>query len=177
VPTSEALSKARQYNLDLVEVSPTSRPPVCRILDFGKYKYELAKKEKLAKKKQHSFQLKEMRFRPKIDEHDYNFKTKHIREFLESGSKVRVFVMFRGREMAYTEMGQDVLKRVIEDLAEISNVEMAPKMEGRSMSLVLAPNANVLKNLKASRIAKEAKEKKDKAEKLKEEKAKPEKQI
>lgn len=177
MPTSEALSKARQYNLDLVEVSPTSRPPVCRILDFGKYKYELAKKEKLAKKKQHSFQLKEMRFRPKIDEHDYNFKTKHIREFLESGSKVRVFVMFRGREMAYTEMGQDVLKRVIEDLAEISNVEMAPKMEGRSMSLVLAPNANVLKNLKASRIAKEAKEKKDKAEKLKEEKAKPEKQI
>ncbi|MGH8015961.1 MAG: translation initiation factor IF-3, partial [Candidatus Zixiibacteriota bacterium] len=107
VPTSEALAKARQHNLDLVEVSPTSRPPVCRILDFGKYKYELAKKEKQAKKKQHSFQLKEMRFRPKIDEHDFNFKTKHIKEFLETGSKVRVFVLFRGREMAYTEMGQD----------------------------------------------------------------------
>ncbi len=171
MPTSEALAKARQHNLDLVEVSPTSRPPVCRILDFGKYKYELAKKEKQAKKKQHSFQLKEMRFRPKIDEHDYNFKTKHIREFLESGSKVRVFVMFRGREMAYTEMGQNVLKRVIEDLAAISNVEMQPKMEGRSMSLVLAPNADVLKNLKSSRIAKDAKEKKEKQEKLKEEKA------
>jgi len=177
VPTSEALAKARQHNLDLVEVSPTSRPPVCRILDFGKYKYELAKKERQAKKKQHSFQLKEMRFRPKIDEHDYNFKTKHIREFLESGSKVRVFVMFRGREMAYTEMGQDVLKRVMEDLVEISNVEMPPKMEGRSMSLVLAPNAKVLKDLKAKRSAREAKEKKEKSEKFKEEKAKPEQQI
>ncbi len=183
VPTSEALAKARQHNLDLVEVSPTSRPPVCRILDFGKYKYELSKKEKLAKKKQHSFQLKEMRFRPKIDEHDYNFKTKHIREFVESGSKVRVFVMFRGREMAYTEMGQDVLKRVIEDLTDVASVEMAPKMEGRSMSLVLAPNANVLKNLKAARTAKEVKEKKEKTEKLKAEKgekaekAKPGQQI
>ena len=176
----EALAKARQHNLDLVEVSPTSRPPVCRILDFGKYKYELAKKEKQAKKKQHSFQLKEMRFRPKIDEHDYNFKTKHIREFLESGSKVRVYVMFRGREMAYTEMGQNVLKRVIEDLAEIASVEMAPKMEGRSMSTVLAPNSEVMKNLKAARTAKEAREKKEKAEKLKgekTEKAKPEPQI
>lgn len=118
-----------------------------------------------------------MRFRPKIDEHDYNFKTKHIREFLESGSKVRVFVMFRGREMAYTEMGQDVLKRVMEDLVEISNVEMPPKMEGRSMSLVLAPNAKVLKDLKAKRSAREAKEKKEKSEKFKEEKAKPEQQI
>ena len=163
-----------------MEVSPTSRPPVCRILDYGKYKYEQTKKEKQAKKKQHSFQLKEMRFRPKIDEHDYQFKTKHIREFLETGSKVRVFVMFRGREMAYTEMGQDVLKRVIEDLAEFANVEMPPKMEGRSMSLVLAPNANVLKNLKAARTAKEAKEKKEKAEKFKAEKtekAKSEQQI
>jgi len=180
VPTSEALAKARQYNLDLVEVSPTSRPPVCRILDFGKYKYELAKKEKLAKKKQHSFQLKEMRFRPKIDEHDYSFKTKHIKEFLESGSKVRVFVIFKGREMAYTQMGQDVLKRVMEDLAGLANVEMPPKMEGRSMSLVLAPNADVLKNLKAARSAREAKEKKEKVEKFKSqkiEKVKSEQQI
>lgn len=171
VPTSEALAKARQHNLDLVEVSPTSRPPVCRILDYGKYKYEQSKKEKQAKKKQHSFQLKEMRFRPKIDEHDYRFKTKHIKGFLESGSKVRVFVMFKGREMAYTEMGQDVLKRVMEDLADYANVEMPPKMEGRSMSLVLAPNANVLKNLKAARSAREAKEKKERAERLKSEKS------
>lgn len=174
MPTSEALERARQHDLDLVEVSPTSRPPVCRILDFGKYKYELAKKEKQAKKKQHSFQLKEMRFRPKIDEHDYDFKTKHIREFLLTGSKVRVFVMFRGREMAYTEMGANVLKRVIEDLGDISGVEMPPKMEGRSMSMVLAPNAQVLKELKASRQAQELKEKKEKEEKFKSEKAKPE---
>ena len=180
MPTSEALAKARQHNLDLVEVSPTSRPPVCRILDYGKYKYEMSKKEKQAKKKQHSFQLKEMRFRPKIDEHDYKFKTKHIKEFIESGSKVRVYVMFKGREMAYTEMGQVVLKRVMEDLAEFANVEMQPKMEGRSMSLVLAPNANVLKNLKAARAARETKEKKEKTEKLKPEKVekpKPEPQI
>ena len=121
-----------------------------------------------------------MRFRPKIDEHDYNFKTKHIREFVESGSKVRVYVMFRGREMAYTEMGQDVLKRVMEDLTDVANVEMMPKMEGRSMSLVLAPNADVMKNLKAARTAKETREKREKAEKLKgekTEKAKPEAQI
>lgn len=108
-----------------------------------------------------------MRFRPKIDEHDYNFKTKHIREFLESGSKVRVYVMFRGREMAYTEMGQDVLKRVMEDLTDVAIVEMTPKMEGRSMSLVLAPNPEVMKNLKAARTAKENKEKKGKTEKIK----------
>ncbi len=121
-----------------------------------------------------------MRFRPKIDEHDYNFKTKHIREFLESGSKVRVYVMFRGREMAYTEMGQDVLKRVIADLTDVAIVEMMPKMEGRSMSLVLSPNADVMKHLKAARTAKEAKEKKEKTEKLKVEKiekANPEPQI
>ena len=121
-----------------------------------------------------------MRFRPKIDEHDYNFKTKHIREFLESGSKVRVYVMFRGREMAYTEMGQNVLKRVIEDLTEIASVEMQPKMEGRSMSIVLAPNSEVMKNLKAARTAKEVKDKKEKTEKLKgekTEKANPEAQI
>ncbi len=121
-----------------------------------------------------------MRFRPKIDEHDYNFKTKHIREFLESGSKVRVFVMFRGREMAYTEMGQDVLKRVIEDLTDVATVEMMPKMEGHIMTLVLPPNAEVMKNLTAARTAKEAREKKEKTEKLKvekAEKAKPEPQI
>ena len=101
VPTLEALNRARDLGLDLVEVAPQSRPPVCRILDFGKYKYELAKRDKIAKKKQHTFQLKEMRYRPKIDDHDFNFKLNHIREFLMEGSKVRAFVMFRGREMAH----------------------------------------------------------------------------
>lgn len=148
IPTNEALARAHEQGLDLVEVSPTSRPPVCRILDYGKYMYELAKKEKTAKKRQHSFQLKEMRFRPKIDEHDFAFKTKHVREFLESGSKVKVFVMFRGREMAHIEFGRKVLDRVIEELKNIALVEVEPKMEGRNMNMILGPRADVLKRLR-----------------------------
>jgi len=132
-----------------VEVSPDSRPPVCRIMDYGKYKYELAKKDKLAKKKAHAFQLKEMRFRPKIDEHDYQFKTKHVREFLLSGSKVRVFVLFRGREMARIDFGQRVLERVEADLADIATVDVPAKMEGRSMSMVVSPRPEVVKQAQA----------------------------
>lgn len=165
VPTAEALEKAREAGLDLVEVSPNSRPPVCRILDFGKFKYELAKKDKMAKKKQHAFQLKEMRFRPKIDEHDFQFKTKHVREFLESGSKVRVYVMFRGREMAHTEFGREVLNRVIEELQEIAVVEAHPKQEGRNMTMVLAPNVEVMKNLR-NKAASKVKAKEKVAEKV-----------
>ena len=131
-----------------MEVAPTSRPPVCRILDYGKYKYEQSKKERISKKKQHSFQMKEMRYRPKIDEHDYQFKTKHVKEFLSSGSKVRAFVMFRGREMAYTEMGRNLLQRLVEDISEIADVESAPKMEGRTMSMVVSPNSQIMKELK-----------------------------
>ena len=148
VATSDALQRARENGLDLVEVSPNSRPPVCRILDYGKFKYEQTKKEKTAKKKQHAFQLKEMRYRPKIDEHDFQFKTKHVREFLESGSKVRVFVMFRGREMAHTEFGAKVLERVVLELQDIATVEMTMKMEGRNMSMVMAPNPDVMKKMK-----------------------------
>jgi len=165
VPTAEALEKAREAGLDLVEVSPNSRPPVCRILDFGKFKYELAKKDKMAKKKQHAFQLKEMRFRPKIDEHDFQFKTKHVREFLESGSKVRVYVMFRGREMAHTEFGREVLNRVIEELQEIAVVEAHPKQEGRNMTMVLAPTVEVMKNLR-NKAASKVKAKEKVAEKV-----------
>ncbi len=148
MPVEEGLQKARDFGLDLVEVSPNTRPPVCRILDYGKFKYEIAKKDKIARKKQHNVQMKEMRFRPKIDEHDFNFKTKHVREFLEVGSKVKVFVMFRGREMAYQEFGRKVLDRVKDDLEDIANVEVAPKMEGRHMNMMLTPNAEVLKKLK-----------------------------
>lgn len=137
--------------MDLVEVSPNSRPPVCRILDYGKYKYELSKKDKLAKKKQHSFQMKEMRYRPKIDEHDYQFKTKHVREFIELGSKVRTFVMFRGREMAHTEFGRKILDRVREDLKDIAIIEMGPKLEGRNMSMVMLPTPDVMKRIKDSK--------------------------
>ena len=151
LPTNEALNRAAEAGLDLVEVSPNSRPPVCRIMDFGKYKYELSKKDKLAKKKQHTFQMKEMRFRPKIEEHDYQFKTKHVREFLESGNKVKVFVIYRGREMAHLEFGRKVLDRVIEDLDEIAMVDVPPKLEGRNMSMILSPKPDVLKKLQASK--------------------------
>ena len=139
--------------LDLVEVSPNSNPPVCRILDYGKYKYELAKKDKLSKKKQHTMQMKEMRYRPKIDEHDFQFKTKHVREFLCEGSKVKAFVMFRGREMAHTEYGRKVLERLAEELKDIANIDSYPKQEGRKMIMILTPNAEVLKLRKQQKEA------------------------
>ncbi len=151
MPINEALDKARDLELDLVEVSPNSRPPVCRILDYGKFKYEQAKKDKLARKRQHSYQLKEMRYRPKIDDHDYRFKCKHVREFLESGSKVRAYVMFRGRELAYTERGRHLLERVAEDMADIAVVDVQIKREGRNMSMILGPNAEILKQLREAR--------------------------
>ncbi|MFZ5979592.1 MAG: translation initiation factor IF-3 [Candidatus Zixiibacteriota bacterium] len=157
IPTSEALNRAAEAGLDLVEVSPNSRPPVCRIMDFGKYKYELSKKDKLAKKKQHTFQMKEMRFRPKIEEHDYQFKTRHVREFLESGNKVKVFVIYRGREMAHLEFGRDVLDRVIKDLEEIALVDVPPKLEGRNMSMLLSPKPEVLKKIQAAKSSRKKK--------------------
>lgn len=164
IPTVEALERARQYGQDLVEVSPNSRPPVCRILDYGKYKYELSKKDKLAKKKQHSIQLKEMRYRPKIDEHDFKFKTKHVKEFLESGNKVKVFVMFRGREMAHTEFGRKILDRVAEELKEISQIEMRPKQEGRNMTMLLIPRSEIIKKMKQDKVNKLLEREKNKQE-------------
>jgi len=164
IPISEALARAQEYELDLVEVAPGSKPPVCRILDFGKLKYELSKKDKIAKKRQHAFQMKEMRYRPKIDEHDFNFKTKHVSEFIESGSKVRVFVMFRGREMAYKEAGRKVLDRVAEELSEVASIEMDAKMEGRHMSMILAPLPEVLKKLKDSKSRKDSQPQKKEAD-------------
>jgi translation initiation factor IF-3 len=158
VPVKEALDRARDSGLDLVEVAPNSRPPVCRIMDYGKFKYELAKKDKLARKKSHSFQLKEMRFRPKIDEHDYQFKMKHVREFLSQGSKVRTFVLFRGREMTRLEFGRKILERLEEDLTDIATVDAPPKMEGRSMSMVVAPRPDVVKKAQDAKATK-AKEK------------------
>ncbi|UCD95694.1 MAG: translation initiation factor IF-3 [Candidatus Zixiibacteriota bacterium] len=139
IPTNEALQRARDANLDLVEVSAGSRPPVCRIMDYGKYKYEQSKKAKQAKKKQHMVQMRAMRYRPKTDEHDYRFKTRHVREFLMQGSKVKVFVMFTGREMARTELGRKILDRVVSDLEDISTVAQPPKQEGRRLTMVLNP--------------------------------------
>ncbi len=158
LPTGEALDRARELALDLVEISPTARPPVCRIMDFGKYKYELSKKDKIAKKKQHTFQVKEMRYRPKIDDHDFNFKTKHVREFLQEGSKVRVYVMFRGREMAHIDFGRKVIDQVLKDLSDIAIVESAPNMEGHNMNAILAPRPDILKKLHAQKVSHAAKE-------------------
>jgi translation initiation factor IF-3 len=145
IPIREALIRAREAGLDLVEVSPTSRPPVCRIMDFGKYKYELAKKAKLARKKQHVVQLKEMRYRPKIDDHDFQFKTKHVREFLMQGSKVKAYVMFSGREMAHTEYGYKLLERVAQELNDISTMEQTARLEGRNLSMILNPKPAAVK--------------------------------
>ena len=153
----EAQERARELDLDLVEISPNAQPPVCRIMDYGKYKYELAKKDKEAKKKQHAFQLKEMRFRPKIDSHDYGFKSKHVREFLESGSKVRAFVMFRGREMSRVEYGRKILERLTEDMADIAVVDMSPKMEGRKMNMILSPRPDVVKKAQEAKKSQESK--------------------
>jgi translation initiation factor IF-3 len=154
VPTNEALERAQDLGLDLVEVSPNSRPPVCRIMDYGKYKYELSKRDKAAKKKQHVFQLKEMRYRPKIDEHDYQFKTKHVREFLESGSKVKAFVLFRGREMAHVELGRKILDRLIQDMEEIAVVDVQPRLEGRNMNMILSPKPEIVKRVNVERSKK-----------------------
>ncbi len=153
LPIGEALQRARDLGLDLVEVAPKARPPVCRIMDFGKYKYELAKRDKQAKKKQQASQLKEMRFRPKIDEHDFRFKTNHVREFLEAGNKVRVFVMFRGREIVHLERGQTILDRVAEELSDISQVDVPPKREGNTLSMIVSPKSEVFKKAQAARMA------------------------
>ena len=139
IPTKEALERAREVGLDLVEVAPNARPPVCRILDFGKYKYDQAKKQAVSRKRQHSVSIKGMRFRPKIEEHDYQFKKNHVKTFLNQGNKVKCFVLFRGRERAHTEFGERILVRLAEDLSEIAIVENAPRMEGNTMNMLLAP--------------------------------------
>ncbi len=138
VPTREALQKAENYGLDLVEVSPNSKPPVCRIMDFGKYKYEQSKKEKISKKKQHIITVKEIRLRPRTDEHDLETKLRHARKFLEQKNKVKITILFRGREMAYQDFGRELMEKVKEFLDEVGKVEAEPKMEGRRMIMILA---------------------------------------
>jgi len=144
LPVPEALRIARQNDLDLVEVAPGAKPPVCRLLNYGKYIYERAKKEKLARKSQRAVEIKELRMRPKIGEHDLAFKMRRAREFLMDGAKVRLRVRFRGRERSYPDIGRDLLKRVSEELADLSLVEQAPNIEegGRSVFLLLAPKAS-----------------------------------
>ncbi len=135
----DALRIARELDLDLVEVAPQAKPPVCRLLDYGKYKYEQAIKEKEARKRQSQIVVKEMKMRPKIDPHDYATKRGHVTRFLGQGNKVKLTIMFRGREMAHTEFGARLLRRIEEDLAEIAQVETPPKLDGRNMTMILAP--------------------------------------
>jgi len=126
--------------MDLVEVAPKARPPVCKVIDFGKFMYEKKKKEKEAKKKQHTIQVKELRFRPTTDDHDLEFKTRHAREFLEGGDKVKATVQFRGRDMLYTDQGKDLLIDLAKELSDVSEVESRPTMEGRRMIMILSPS-------------------------------------
>ncbi len=138
VGAKDALRKAEEFGLDLVEVAPAANPPVCRIMDFGKYKYEQSKRDKESKKKQHTVTVKEIRLRPKTDDHDLETKVKHARKFLEQKNKVKVTVIFRGREMVYQDFGRELLKRVTEMLSDVSVPESDAKMEGRRMIMVLA---------------------------------------
>ncbi len=138
----DALKKAEELGFDLVEVAPGASPPVCRIMDFNKYKYEQKKKQKEAKKNQRHNQLKEIRFKPRIDKHDLDVKVAHIREFLADGHKVKVTVMFRGREMAYKEAGEQLLDTVIEGLLDIAHLDREKRMEGRNLSVILSPGSS-----------------------------------
>ncbi|HXF37441.1 MAG TPA: translation initiation factor IF-3 [Actinomycetota bacterium] len=139
VPIQEALRRAQELDLDLVEVAPQAQPPVCRIMDYGKYKYERDIRQKEARKKQARVEVKEIKFRPKIDQHDYETKKGHVERFLRAGARVKVTIMFRGREMAHTELGRRILDRLVEDLQGLAVVEAQPKQDGRNMVMVIAP--------------------------------------
>lgn len=139
VDLERAIEIAESFGLDLVEIAPKANPPVCKVIDFGKFMYEKKKKEKEAKKKQHTIQVKELRFRPNTDDHDLEFKTRHAREFLEGGDKVKATVQFRGRDMLYTEKGKELLDNLAEELKDVSSVESRPTMEGRRMIMILSP--------------------------------------
>ena len=154
--TRDALDTARGKGFDLVMVSPNATPPVCRIMDYGKYKYEQSKKARRAKKKQHVVHVKEVKMRPGIEQHDYEFKMNHARRFLENHDKVKFSLIFRGREVTHLDIGRRVMERVAEDLSEIANVEVLPKREGNALIMIVSPKPGLLK--------KAAKENKDSGE-------------
>jgi len=135
----EALARAKEQRLELVEISPAAEPPVCKIMDYGKFRYENSKQKQSARKKQKQFTIKEIKFRPGTEDHDYQIKLRNLKKFLENGDKAKVTLRFRGREMAHQELGLDLLKRVQADLEEYGNVEQFPKMEGRQMTMVISP--------------------------------------
>jgi translation initiation factor IF-3 len=139
VAIQKALDIAGTHELDLVEVAPNVTPPVCRVMDFSKFKYEEEKKERQAKKHQHTVRIKELRLKPHIDEHDYQTKLRHLKEFLVEKDKVKVSMIFRGREMAHQEIGQQIINRIIADSAQEGQVETPPKREGRMVSMIIAP--------------------------------------
>ena len=139
VSLDEARARAARRGLDLVEVAPDSRPPVVRLMDYGKYKYKAARAAREARRKQHTVQIKEVKFRPGIEDHDYEFKLRHARRFLQEGNKVKLTMMFRGRQVTHPELGRDVLLRLTSDLDELATVEQYPNFEGRQMSMILKP--------------------------------------
>ncbi len=140
LPLKKAIETAKEEGLDLIEISPNANPPVCKIMDMGKYKYDLQKKANLAKKKQKIVALKEIKLRPGTDVHDYNFKIKNAKKFLTKGDKVKFTVKFKGREMQHIELGRDLMKRIIEDAKDVGKVETSPKFEGRQMIMIIQPN-------------------------------------
>ncbi len=139
VPLREALARAEEVGMDLVEISPNARPPVCKILDYGKFKYEAQKKAAAARKKQRVIEIKEIKMRPGIDDNDYDIKMRKVKEFLDEGDKVKVTLRFRGREMAYAQQATSLLERIKNDVADRAKVEQMPKLEGRQMVMVVAP--------------------------------------
>ncbi|MHC9234024.1 translation initiation factor IF-3 [Pseudooceanicola sp. 502str34] len=141
VPPARALAMAEEAGLDLVEISPNATPPVCKIMDFGKFKYEQQKRESEARKKQKTIEVKEVKFRPGTDVHDYQVKMRNVLKFLEGGDKVKITLRFRGREMAHQNLGRELLERVAEDVKELGKVENMPKMEGRQMVMMIGPVA------------------------------------
>jgi len=151
LPTHEALRLAEERGLDLVEISPRAFPPVCRIMDYGKYKYEQAKKKQQARKHASTVEIKEIKFRPKTEGHDMDFKVKHVRRFLEGGNKVRLAVVFRGREITHPQTGMNVLNRVVEATNDLATVEVTPNMEGRRMIMIIAPRPNVVRKAQEAR--------------------------
>jgi len=139
LPIAEALAEAGKVGMDLVEVAPNSNPPVCRIMDYGKFRYQQSKKLQVARKSAATVQIKEMRLRPKIDEHDREIKIRKVKEFLEEGDKVKISMLFRGREIAYTSIGLKIMESIREELESIATVEQHPRIEGRSMVMVVSP--------------------------------------
>jgi translation initiation factor IF-3 len=163
MPTAAALRKAQELGLDLVVVSPTAVPPVAKAIDYGHYQYELKKKQHEAKKKQHVVQVKELKFRPNTDDHDYDFKKNHAIRFLQEGNRVKAVVQFRGREIAHTDIGKRLLTRFAEDLSTYGNVEGTPRLEGRNAHILISPSKAVVKaaETKLEDAAKAAEAKRD----------------